>query len=52
MAKVIRCECGYVARGATEAELLAQAEGHIRDTHPDLVGRVSRQDLLDMAEEV
>lgn len=52
MARVIRCECGYVARGTTEEELLADADRHIRDDHPDLVGRVSREDLLDMAEEV
>lgn len=52
MAQVIRCECGYVAQGVTEEELLAGAEQHIRTEHPDLVGRVSREDLLDMAEEV
>lgn len=52
MARVIRCECGYVARGATEEELLADTDRHIRADHPDLVGRVSREDLLDMAEEV
>ena len=52
MARVIRCECGYVARGATEDELLADADRHIRADHPDLVGRLSRGDLLDMAEEV
>jgi hypothetical protein len=52
MARVIRCECGYVAQGATEDELLAEAERHLRTEHPDLVGRVSREDLLDMAEEV
>jgi len=52
MARVIRCECGYVARGASEEELLSEADRHIRTNHPDLVGRVSRDDLLDMAEEV
>jgi predicted small metal-binding protein len=51
MPKLINCECGYVARGETEEELLAEAERHIRSDHPDLVGRVSREDLLAMAEE-
>ena len=51
MAKVIKCECGYVARGETDQELLAEADEHIRADHPDLVGRVTREDLLAMAEE-
>ncbi len=51
MPKVINCECGYVARGETEEELLAVAETHIRSDHPDLVGRIDRDDLLAMAEE-
>ena len=52
MAKVIICECGHVARGATDAILLANAEAHIRQEHPELVDRLTAQDLLDMAEEV
>lgn len=51
MAKTIRCECGYVARGETDEELLTVAETHIRSDHPDLVGRIGRDDLLAMAEE-
>jgi hypothetical protein len=51
MARVIICECGHVVRGATDAVLLANAEAHIRQEHPELVGRVTQQDLLDMAEE-
>ncbi|MDQ3955830.1 MAG: DUF1059 domain-containing protein [Actinomycetota bacterium] len=51
MAKLIRCECGYVARGDTEEELVAAAERHIEADHPDLVGRLSRDDLLTMMEE-
>jgi predicted small metal-binding protein len=51
MAKLIKCECGYVARGETDRELLAEAEKHIRADHPDLVGRITEEDLLAMAEE-
>ncbi len=51
MPKLINCECGYVARGETEEELLTDAETHIRADHPDLVGRIGREDLLAMAEE-
>lgn len=51
MAKVIRCECGYVTRGETDEELVGAAERHIRSDHPDLVGRFGREELLAMAEE-
>ncbi len=52
MARVINCECGYVVRGENDDELVANAEAHVRDAHPDLVGKMSREDLLGMAEEV
>jgi predicted small metal-binding protein len=51
MAKLINCECGQVVRGETDDELIENAEAHIRRDHPDLVGRVSREDLLGMAEQ-
>ena len=51
MAKVINCECGYVVRGQTDDELVANAEAHIKEKHPEMVGKVGRDDLLGMAEE-
>ncbi|HWQ24788.1 MAG TPA: DUF1059 domain-containing protein [Gaiellaceae bacterium] len=48
--KVINCECGQVVRGETEDELLRNAEEHIRRDHPELVGKVTREDLLALAE--
>jgi hypothetical protein len=51
MAKVINCECGQVVRGDTDEELLAAAEAHVDRDHPELVGKISRADLLAMAEE-
>lgn len=51
MAKVINCECGFVVGGDSDDELLANAEQHIQQAHPDLVGQISRDDLLAMAEE-
>ncbi len=50
MAKLINCECGQVVRGETDDELVAAAEDHIRGAHPELVGKISRDDLLAMAE--
>jgi predicted small metal-binding protein len=51
MAKVVNCECGYTVRGADDEELLDNVESHIAQQHPNLVGTVTREDLLSMAEE-
>ena len=51
MAKLINCECGRVVRGETDEELLANAQEHVNRDHPELVGKISRDDLLAMAEE-
>jgi predicted small metal-binding protein len=48
---VIKCECGYVVRGADEHELLERAGLHIQQTHPALEGKVTQANLLAMAEE-
>jgi predicted small metal-binding protein len=52
MAYMINCDCGYVSRGETEDELVEAANRHIDEVHPDMAGKVSRDDLLAMAEEV
>jgi predicted small metal-binding protein len=51
MARVIRCECGYMARGENDDALLADAKRHIELNHVELVDQLSRDDLLAMAEE-
>jgi hypothetical protein len=51
MAKLINCECGRVIRGETDEELLASAQEHVDRDQPELVGKISREDLLAMAEE-
>jgi predicted small metal-binding protein len=51
MAKVINCDCGYVVRGETDDELVEQAQQHISDQHPEMVGKVSREELLAQAQE-
>jgi predicted small metal-binding protein len=50
MGKLINCECGQVVRGETDDELVAAAEEHINRDHPELVGKITREDLLGMAE--
>ena len=51
MRKVINCECGDVVRGSSDEELIAAVEAHISRDHPQLVGKLSRQDILSMSEE-
>lgn len=51
MAYVINCDCGFVVRADSEDELVKNAEAHIADAHQDMVGKVSREDFLAMAEE-
>lgn len=51
MAKVIRCQCGFLGRGETPEEVADTIEAHLRADHPELAGRVLREDLLAMVEE-
>jgi predicted small metal-binding protein len=47
MATVYTCERdGFVMRARTEDELAEQVERHIAEAHPDLVGKLSRADIL------
>lgn len=51
MAKLINCECGQSIRGESDDEVVGQAEEHIRESHPELVGTVTRDQLLGWVEE-
>ena len=62
MAKIANCECGYVARGETDDEVLDDLESHIRHNHPEMVARSTARssstssrkpepELLDLVEE-
>jgi predicted small metal-binding protein len=46
MAKIIRCECGFVARGDSDEKVIETIRGHMRTDHPALLDSVSREDLL------
>jgi predicted small metal-binding protein len=52
MAVQITCECGYVVRGETDDEVMRGARDHMRADHPDLLGKVSEDDLRGWIEEV
>jgi hypothetical protein len=51
MAKLVNCECGEVIRSEGDDELVAKVTDHVDRHHPDLVGKLSREDILAMAEE-
>jgi predicted small metal-binding protein len=51
VAKKIDCPCGETVRGETDDEVVANAEAHMRDKHPEMVGTMSREQLLGMATE-
>ena len=46
MAKLIRCECGFVARGDSDDQVVGVIREHMASDHPALLATVSRQDLL------
>jgi predicted small metal-binding protein len=49
--KRISCVCGYVIEAQDDDELAAKVQEHLRVDHPELVGKVSRDDILAQAEE-
>jgi len=51
MTKVIRCQCGFLGQGETVEDAAAVIEVHMGTDHPELVGKVTREDLIAMAEE-
>ena len=44
--KLIRCECGFVARGESDDHVLAIIHENVAADHPALLQTVSRQDFL------
>jgi len=51
MPKVINCECGETIRAEDQDRLIALVETHVNRDHPELVGKLSRDDIVAMAEE-
>ena len=45
MARVIRCECGYVARAETDDAVVDDIREHMRTDHTELFDSVDRTDL-------
>jgi predicted small metal-binding protein len=52
MSRQIKCECGFVARGETDDEVVAQIEGHIRSDHPELAATLTHDEIASWVEVV
>ncbi len=46
MARLIRCECGFVARGETDDLVVIAIRDHMREDHPALLETVPTEELL------
>ena len=46
MARLIRCECGFIARGDSDDQVVGVIRGHMASDHPALLNTVSPDDLL------
>ena len=49
--KVVHCPCGTNVEGETEDALVENVQAHIAADHPDLVGKYSREQIVEMAHE-
>lgn len=47
--KVVHCECGTDVEAESEDELVVKVEEHVAESHPEMVGKMSREQILDMA---
>ena len=52
MALRIVCMCGHVIRGEDDDEGWRNTQGHMGVLHPELVGNVTREDILAQAEQL
>ena len=54
MSNIDACGCGYVLEGEGDEDLLADANWHVRISHPELLGTLSPLELarpLDLDDE-
>ena len=47
--KVVHCPCGKDVQGESDDELVANVEQHIEADHPEMVGKYSRAQILEIA---
>jgi hypothetical protein len=47
--KVVHCPCGKDVEGETDDQLVTNVQEHITAEHPDMVGKYSKEQILEMA---
>ena len=47
--KVVHCPCGADVEAETEDQLVTKVEDHVKENHPEMVGQMSREQILEMA---
>ncbi|HET7901220.1 MAG TPA: DUF1059 domain-containing protein [Candidatus Nanopelagicales bacterium] len=52
MSKLIRCECGYVAQGEDDEQVVTAIETHMAADHPALLAQVDRADIFGWIEAI
>ena len=52
MSRQITCECGFVARGEEDDDVVTQIEDHLRRDHPELADTVTRDEIASWVEVV
>jgi predicted small metal-binding protein len=45
MSRLIRCECGFVARGDSDDEVIGEIRAHMAQDHPALLETVATDEL-------
>ncbi len=45
MARIIRCECGFVARADSDDGVIAEIRAHMGQDHPALLETVATEEL-------
>lgn len=51
MAKLIRCECGFIAKGDDDDTVVSAIEAHMRSDHPAVLAGMQRSEIFGWIEE-
>lgn len=52
MSRQVRCECGHVARGDTDEDVISLIRDHMRTDHPELLDKISDDQIRSWIEVV
>ena len=47
--KVVHCDCGHDVQAETDDELVDRVEAHVQEAQPEMVGQMTREQILGMA---